>query len=205
MKIIHYVSIMFRPQKVREVAAEGTEISVVAVNAVNGMLVIGAIGLLMKASFTLPLITALAVLFGPLAGFVVSSIFCRVEWRVGRKLGGEASFAEIYRLFAWAFLPAGFAALLYALLLTALKDASTETELLAALPSLALFCCASRNYCANIISCQKFSRVRGVMSVILSNVIFILIIAIAIGCLSLLFKLGVGEGLKSTFSLFTAL
>ena len=200
MKNIPYVSFMVSPRIVREVAKERAEIAAVIVNAMNGIFVVGAIALPMQSLFTISLVVFQILLFGPLVGFVVSSLYSRVELTVGRRLGGKASFDELYRLFAWAILPVGFAALLYGLILLMLKQASTATEIIASIPSLVIFCCAIRNYCSNIIVFQQFTKTRGAVSVVLTLVLFIILIAGGIGFLSLLFRYGMGESLKSIFT-----
>ncbi|MCM2359153.1 MAG: hypothetical protein NDI77_13470 [Geobacteraceae bacterium] len=201
MKNVPFASLIFRPRVVREVAAERAEIAAVFVNAVNGLFAVAAIFLPMLSLFTTSLVALLTILFGPLAGFTVSSLYSRVEWTVGRRLGGTASLDELYRLFAWSFLPAGCAALLYSLILLTLNEPSPATEFLAAIPSLFLLCCAFRNYCANVIVTHQFTRARGSASIVLTLALFLVLIAGGVGFLSLLFRYGTGESLKSIFTL----
>jgi hypothetical protein len=200
MKKIPFVSLIFRPRVAREVAAERTEIVAVVVNAVNGLLVVSALTLPMLSLFTTLLVVLLTILFGPFVGFIVSSLYSRIEWTVGRRLGGRASLEEIYRLFAWSLLPAGYAALLYGLIQLTLKEPSTATEIVASIPSVVIFCCAIRNYCSNIIAVQQFTRVRGIVSVVLTFFLFLILVVGGLGFLSLLFSYGAGETMKSIFT-----
>lgn len=194
------VSLIFRPCAVREIAAGRPEMAAVAVNAMNGLFVAAAILLPMLSLYTPSLVAALIVLFGPLIGFVVSSLYCRVEWTVGRRLGGKASLDELYRFFAWSFLPTGVAALLYGLVHVALKNPSTLLEVAVAIPVLLIFCCAIRNYSSNIIASQHFTRTRGIVGIVSAFILFLILIAGGAVFLSFLFNCGTGESLKSIFA-----
>jgi hypothetical protein len=200
MQSIPEISLLFRPRVVLDRATKSSEIAAVIVNAINGMCVVGAIALPMHSLFTCTLVALQIILFGPLVGFVFSSLYSRVEWTVARRLGGKASLDDIYRLFAWAFLPAGFAVLLYGLIILTLKVPSTKSELLAAIPSLFLFCCAIRNYCSNIIITQHFTRTRGAVSMAVTLVLFLVLIAGGVCLLTLLFKYGMGDSLEYIFT-----
>lgn len=173
------VSMIFCPLAVREVALARGASAAVFVNAATGMFLVAAISLLGLPPFTGLLVVALTLLFGPLAGFVISSLYSRVEWVVGKRLGGKASHDELYRLFAWAFLPIGFAALLFSSIRSFLDKPSSGLQLLAAIPTLLLFFFAIRNYCANTIVVQQFSRIRGSISIFVSCVLFLMLV---IGC-----------------------
>jgi hypothetical protein len=142
-----------------------------------GLLIVAAISLQWLSLFTGPLVALLTILFGPLAGFTVSSLYSRVEWTVGKRLGGKSTHDELYRLFAWSFLLIGFAALLYSLFLITLEKSSAVSELVAAIPSLVIFCCAIRNYYANVSAIQHFSRVRACICIVLTLVLFLILIA----------------------------
>jgi len=165
-----------RPSVVREVAFARAESVAVVVNAVAGLLFVAAISLPWLSLFTGLLVACLTILFGPLAGFTLSSLYSRVEWTVGRRLGGRASHDELYRLFAWSFLPLGLAALLFALILVSLEKPSPAIRLVAAIPSLAIIVCAVRNYCTNIMAIQQFSRIRGSMSILVTLLLFLVLI-----------------------------
>jgi hypothetical protein len=188
MKSITVGALLFRPQAVRQAAAGQPETAAILMNAVSGLFVIASATLPMLSFFTAPLVALLIVIFGPFAGFVVSSLYPRVEWTVGRRLGGKASLGELYRLFAWSFLPAGFAALLYGLVVCAFKEPSTLTVIVVSIPSLVIFCLAVRNYISNVIASQQFTRKRGAVSVVLSFLLFLILMGGGVGFLFLLIR-----------------
>ena len=200
MQSIPGISFLFRPRIVLDRATKSSEVAAVIVNAINGMFVVGAIVLPMHSLFTYTLVALQIILFGPLVGFVFTSLYSRVEWTVARRLGGKASLDDIYCLFAWAFLPAGFALLLYGLIILTLKESSTKSELFAAIPSFILFCCATRNYCSNIIVTQHFTRTRGALSMVVTLVLFLILIAGGVCLLTLLFRYGMCGSLESIFT-----
>jgi hypothetical protein len=185
------------PKVVREAALGLSDHAAVVINALAGLLVVAAISLPWLSLFTGTLVGAMTMLFGPLAGFTVSSLYSRVEWTVGKRLGGNASHDELYRLFAWSFLPMGSAALLYALILLTLKKPSVATELVVSIPSLAILLCAVRNYGAGVIISQQFTRTRGAISIVVTLVLFLILIAGGGACLSLLFEFGLDDSLWS--------
>jgi len=189
------ISIICRPQVVRETALNQAESAVVAVNAVAGLFVVAAISLPWLSLFTGSLVALLTILFGPLAGFTVSSLYSRVEWTVGKRLGGKASHDELYRIFAWPFLLTGSAALLCALILISIENPSAKAGL--SIPSLILFFCAIRNYCSNIIAIQQFTLTRGGINIVVTLALFLVLIAGCGGFLSLLSEYGMQDGLKS--------
>lgn len=197
MNNIPIVSIIFSPLAVREVAFERTESAAVVVNAMTGLLIVAAISLLWLPLFTGSLVALLTILFGPLAGFTVSSLYSRVEWTVGKRLGGKASHDELYRLFSWSFLPMGYAALLYTLILITLEKHSTVIELVASIPSLVIFFCSIRNYSANVVAIQQFSRIRAGISIAVTLVLFLVLIAGSGGFLYLFSEYGMQDCQKS--------
>jgi hypothetical protein len=201
MKFRNLYSLLFRPRFVREIASDRQDIAAVIINAVIGMCFVAAIALPLLSLFTALLVALLILIFGPLVGFILSSLYSRVEWTVGRRLGGKASLGELYRLFAWSFLPVGFVALLYGLFMLCIQNPSTATEIVVSIPFLVIFCCAVRMYCSNIIATQEFTRARGTISIILSFVLFLVLVAGGAGFLSLLFSLDTGECMKSLFTL----
>ena len=200
MRTVPSVALIFRPGAVREIAVEQTEIAAVAVNAMTGVLIAAAIFIPMLSLFTPALVAALTILFGPLAGFVVSSLYSRVECTVGRRLGGKASLDELYRIFAWSFLPVAVATLICGLILATLKNPSTVLECAVALPALLIFCCAIRNYTSNIIAFQQFTRTRGVVGIVLAFILFFILVAGGSVFLSFLLNCGTGEIIKYIFS-----
>lgn len=200
MNNIPIVSMFFSPLTVRKVAFERPESAAVVVNAMAGLFIVGAISLQWLSLFTGALVAVLTILFGPLAGFTVSSLYSRVEWTVGKRLGGKASHDELYRLFAWSFLLMGSAELLYSLFLITLEKPSTVTGLVAGIPSLIIFCCAIRSYWVNIIVSQQFTRTRGLACIVISLVLFLVLIAGGGAVLSLLCEFGMQDGLMSFFA-----
>lgn len=178
------ISILFSPLAVRNVAFERAESTAVIVNAMAGLSIVAALSLQWLSLFTGSLVTALTILFGPLFGFTFSSLYSRVEWTVGKRLGGKSTHDELYRLFAWLFLTIGFAALLYSLIIILIEKSSPATKLVVVTPSMVIFCFAIRNYCANVMAIQQFSRIRACISVVLTLVLFLSMIT---GCGSYLY------------------
>lgn len=192
--------LLIHPRAVREAASERSELASIFLNGVNGVLVMIALSISMQSLFTPTLIVLLAILFGPLAGFTVSSLYSRLEWAVGRRLGGKASLDELYRLFAWSSFPAAVAVLLYGLILAPLTNPSPLTQIIAAIPSVAILCCGVRNYCSNLIAVQQFTIKRGIACNFLTLVLFLALVAGGISYLWLFFEYGAGEGVKTMFN-----
>lgn len=197
MKKIPFVTMIFSPLTVREVAFERPESAAVVVNAITGLLIVGAISLQWLPLFTGSLVALLTILFGPLAGFTVSSLYSRLEWTVGKRLGGKAPHDQLYRLFSWSFLLIGSAALLYSLILITLEKPATATELVATTPSLVIFCCAIRNYYANVIAIQQFSRLRAGIGIVVTLGLFLILIIGSGGYLYLFSEYGTQDCQKS--------
>jgi len=200
MKPGFYISLLYRPATGRELAVERSEISAVIINALNGILVVAAISFQMLSMYTASLVILMTILFGPLIGFIISSLYTRVEMTVGRRLGGKATLDELYRLFAWSFLPAGLAVLLLGMIMLAFEKPSTTTEFLAAIPSLVIICAAIRNYCSNIIAAQRFTVLRGMVSLVVTPLLFLTLIVAGAGLITILFRCGAGESLMSILS-----
>ncbi len=196
---MNILSLFIHPRAVREAAAERSELAAVFLNGVNGVLVIAALSISMLSLFTPTLVALLAILFGPLAGFTVSSLYARVGCAVGRRLGGKASLDEQYCLFAWSSFPVAVAVLLYGLILVPLAKPSPLTQIIAAIPSVTIFCCAVRNYCSNLVAVQQFTRKRGIASTLLTLVLFFVLVAGGVSCLWLFCEYGAGEGVKTMF------
>jgi hypothetical protein len=195
-------TLIFRPSGVHEVAAKRADTSAFVVNAVNGIFVVAAVALPLLPLFTISAITLLTILFGPLVGFVVSSLYSRVEHTIGKRLGGKASHDQLYNIFAWSFFAMGFAALLYGLIIFTFNKPSTSPEFIASIPSLIIICFTIKKYCSNIIALQQFTRTRVIVSVFLSFMVFLFFIAISIGFLWLLFRYGMGETTKFSLNFF---
>lgn len=194
-----WLSLIYRPSIMREFAAKRSEFAAVAVNAGSGALIVLAAALIMPPFFTVSLVVLMSILFGPFVGFVISSTYSRIEWAVGKRMGGKASFDDIYRTFAWSFLLLAFAGLFYSLILLVLKSANFATSLVVAIPSLVFAVLTLRNYYLNIIEIQPFTRKRGALSIFITFILFLMVIFGGLAVLSLLEKCGTGEILKSIF------
>lgn len=193
MKTVPIIGLLFQPGAVREMVAETSELAAVAVNAAIGLCVVAALSLSMLAIFTPLLVAAMIVLFGPFVGFVISSIFTRVEWVVGARLGGVGGRDELYRLFSWSFLPAGCGVLLSGLILSMFPSMSTAGGIAASLPLLVLACCALRNYGVNIAAFRQLSKSRAAANVALSIVLSVALITGAGALLVVLVRYGMGD------------
>ncbi len=186
------ISLLYRPAAVRAKAAECSVFSAVGLNALYGMLIIAAVGPSMLQMFTSGFVFAVTLLFGPLLGFIVSSVYPRVEMTIGKMLGGAATLDELYRLFAWSFLPAGLALLLDTMF--------TEKSFIVPISFFLLILCGIRNYCSNIIATQQFTRVRGAVAIILTLVLFFVLLAAGVGLITTLFRWGMGESVSAIVS-----
>lgn len=201
MKSGLYFSLLYRPGTGRELAAERSELSAVVINGVYGILVLAAISPQMLQMFTPSLVAILTIFFGPLIGFIVSSLYTRVEMTVGRRLGGTASHDELYRIYAWSFVPAGLAVILYTITVSMLVNTFIVPGLLVSIPAFVLFICGIRNYCSNIIAVQQFTWIRGCVSMLLSCVLFLVLVAGGLGFITFIFRCGAGESLMSIMTL----
>jgi hypothetical protein len=172
----------------------------VGINAVYGMLVFTALAPSMLSMFTAGFVVTVTFLFGPLLGFIVSSLYPRVEMTVGRRLGGRATLDELYRLFAWSFLPAGLALLLVALLFSLLDRTPTAVQWILSLPVLVLFSCGIRNYCSNVVAAQRFTLTRGLTCLVITFILFVALITAGIGFVGIAFRYDAGESVSAIFS-----
>jgi hypothetical protein len=206
MRTIPSFLMILSPRMMCEFAMKRSQMTAVAVNAVNGAFFMTAVSMRMLGLFTGLLVALLGILFGPLVSFTVSSIYSRIEWTVGRRLGGNAALDDLYRIFAWSFLPFGLACLIYGFILFVFikpqsptiygfimdvlirfQSSTTFAELIPPLV-VALWCIWS--YCSNIIAVQHFSRIKGAISLVLTFFLFLVIIAGGVGFFSLLIKYG---------------
>jgi hypothetical protein len=189
-------AVLTDPRSLKAFADTRTEIEAIGVNAVTGMCLVWSAFLAMSL-FTNALVILAGVLFGPLFGFLVSSIYPRIELVVGRRMGGEASLDELYRLFAWSFFFVGLAALLYSLLTKFLEKPGLVSEILLAVPSVVLVVLAARGYWSNLISSQRVTRVRGSVGPAITLALFVILI---VGCgavISLVYSYGASVGIKA--------
>lgn len=203
MKRTSLVHLAFGLRSVDEIAWARTGIAAVIVNAVSGMVFVAVpVTPMSLESIATPALGALLIiLFGPLIGFFCSSIYARLEWFVGTRLGGKASLDDLYGIFAWSFLPLSVALLLCTLLfsfLDALKvPLETVTMIAASIPSLVIGYCSLRNYCSNVIAVQQYTRLRGAISLVLTFALFLMVIMVAGGFLLLILRYGMSENLKA--------
>lgn len=200
MKSKVYVPMLLQPAALRDQAARQSAMAAVGINAVYGMLFLAALAPSMLSMFTAGFVVTVTLFFGPLLSFIVSSLYPRVEVTVGKRLGGRATPDELYRIFAWSFLPAGLAFLLVALLFSLGDRTSTVAQWILSLPLLLLFGCGIRNYCSNVITVQRFTLTRGVTGLVITFILFAALIAAGVGIVAILFRLGAGESLSAIFS-----
>jgi hypothetical protein len=174
---------IYRPDAAREAALNRSEIAALIVNAVNGMLLMTALWIQMSFMFTVPLIITIGVLFGPLFGFIVSSGYSRVNWFIGRRLGSPASYNDLYRIFAWSFLPFSFAALLTSMVFLQFDKPDPSASAAILVPLIIICILTVRNYLSNIAAIHQFTWLRGATSTVLSFILtlcaFLLAIAVA--------------------------
>lgn len=196
-----YFSLLYLPATGREPAAERSEIFAVVINAIYGIFVVAAVSPQLLSMFTVGFVVTVALVFGPLIGFIFSSLYTRVVMTVSRRLGGKATLDELYRLFAWSFIPTGMSMLLYTLLVSMPNRNSTALDMILSIPVFVLFCCGIRNYCSNTIAAQRFTRIRGFVSISLSFILFLVLLAGGIGFITIIFKLSGGETLLSLVNL----
>jgi hypothetical protein len=201
MRISSLATMVVRPGAVGELALSRPPVVAVAVNAVNGVALMTAMTLALLPMFTPALVLVLAILFGPLIAFAISSLYARIEWTVGRRLGGQTCLEDIYRIFAWSCLPLGFAALLARIILLALDEPDLTTAFAVSIPALIIALLAVRTYCANLVRAQQFSRVKGGVSLVLTLVLFLIVIAGLACILMLFFRYGAGDFLQTVLSL----
>jgi hypothetical protein len=176
MTSIPVFSLIFRPSEVRRVAEGRSELVAMAVNAFSGILILIALALQWMPLFSVSLVAALGILFGPLAGLLLSRLYSGLEWTVGRRLKGAGSRDLLYRILTWSFLPLGFAALLESVILLSLRGYTSATLIAASLPSLfAAFLCV-RNYCSNVIAVHHVTRKRGAVGILVTLILFLLVI-----------------------------
>jgi hypothetical protein len=184
-----------------QAASELPEIAAVAANAVNGAAVMAVVAMSVPLPFTAPLVTLLAILFGPLAGFFVSSVYSRIAWYVGAKLGGKASLAGLYRIFAWSFLPPALAMLVWRLILLLPKAPSPATVTAVTILFLAVVCFFVWSYWSNVIAAQQLTWIKGAVSVVFTLFLFLVAIVGVAAFFALVLKYGTSYDLKALIRL----
>ncbi|MBU3946630.1 MAG: YIP1 family protein [Proteobacteria bacterium] len=187
MIIKKYLLAIFSPRAMRELALNHSEFTAVVINAINGVLIVTSLFLL-TSFVSVPFVLLLGALFGPLMGIIITSIYPRIELWVGQKLGGKASFDDLYRIFAWSFLPAALARVIAELVVKLYLPTTITIDrmsiffiftplciLLIRLCFLIILCFAIRNYCSNVISAHQLSKIKGLISVLITFILFVII------------------------------
>ena len=190
MRNIPSFLMILSPRTTREFAMKQSQMTAVAVNALNGVFVITAVSMTMLSLFTGLLVAVLGILFGPLVSFTVSSIYSRMEWTVGRRLGGNGSFDDFYRIFAWSFLPFGLACLLYGFILFVLIKPESPSISVEIIPPLVVLLWCIWGHCMNTLATQHLTRIKGAVSLVLTFFLFLVFIAGGVGFFSLLTSYG---------------
>jgi len=181
---------VFRPRAMRELAMNQSQMAAVAVNAVNGIFVVTAVSMTMLSLFTGLLVALLGILFGPLVSFIVSSIYSRIEWTTGRRLGGNATLDNLYRVFAWSFLPFGLASLFYGFILFVFIKPESATLYVELIPPVVVLLWSIWGYCSNIVAVQHFAGIKGAVSLGLTFSLFLVVVAGGVGFFLLLTNYG---------------
>lgn len=203
MKGIRFVYQMLGPSSALEIALARTEFATVTINAVSGMVLLAAPATLMFliSASTFSLSACLIILFGPLVGFLCSSIYSRLEWFIGMRLGGKAPLDDLYRVFAWSFLPLTLWLLCYLLLcfFVAKLEPTYETETMIAIsiPFVIMSYFSLRNYGTSVIVVQQFTRARGVVSIAITLVLALTMTFAATVLLWLFAAYGMSQGMKT--------
>ena len=181
-----YLLAMFTPRASLDLALNQSVLTAGVVNAINGTLLMTALLLQLRPFLPISLMLLLTVLFGPFSGLAISIIYTRIELWTGQKLGGKASYDDLYRIFTWSFFPAGLAFAIsefVSLLFTnngILKQGETASfppvrELLIFLCFLGVLCLALRNYCTNVMAANRFAKLRGALGILITLVLFVII------------------------------
>jgi hypothetical protein len=171
-----YILAMISPRVSCELALNQTMLTAVAVNAINGALMATIYLLPLLNILSLQLMLLTAVLFGPFVSLIISSVYSGIEFWTGQKMGGKASFADLYRIFAWSFLPVGFAGITTWLIFSlAFVNSRNTIPLIIYAPFLIIFCFAIIIYCSNVMAIQRFSKTKAAVSMLISFIIFIFI------------------------------
>jgi hypothetical protein len=174
------------------------------VHCLNGTLLAAsiAIALSVPVPLTPSLIAASAILFGPLFGLAVSSVHTRIQTAVARRLGGVASFGDIYKLLAWSVLPLGLGALISSLLLRQFHWLGWPAAAAAGITLLLFLFCSMRTYWVNVLAAQELSRARCAASLAITFTLFTGLIAVCMAFILLVFGYGVNKDPAGLMLLF---
>jgi hypothetical protein len=196
MTSIPLFSLTFHPSEIRRAAEGRSGLVAMALNALNGILILSALALQCRPLFTAPLVAVLCILFGPLAGLLISRLYSGLEWTVGRRLKGAGSRDLLHGILTWSFLPLGFAVLLESAILLILRGYTIATLIAASLPSLFIAFLCVRSYCSNVIAVHHVTRKRGAAGILVTLLLFLLVIIGAACLVALAVKYGTGDYLK---------
>ena len=200
MSSLRLTDLLLRPQALRDLAMKQSYVAAVAVNAINGIFLMIALWVQMQQMFTVSLIITIGILFGPLAGFIISSTYSRVEWLVERTLNGRAARDELYRLFSWSLLPLSFVALINSIILIKIGAASGLANAAILLPTVIALMLTLRNYCVNLSAIQRFSVTRGAAGLFLATISWLIVMCLGLAVLSLVISFGSGQGFREMLS-----
>jgi hypothetical protein len=196
MKSIYPPFSFSHPSEIRRAAEGRSGLVAMALNALNGTLILSALALQCRPLFTVPLVAALGILFGPLAGLLFSRLYTWLEWTVGRRLKGVGSRELLYGILTWSFLPLGFAALLESAILLSLRGYTSATLVVASVPSLFIVFLCVRNYFSNVLAVQHVTRKRGTVCILVTLTLFSLVLIGGACLIALAVKYGTGDYLK---------
>ena len=104
-----FPAILASQQSIAGCTNENSELSALICNAVSGMLIVAASKIYFLSLMSPLLYMAEIILFGPLVGFIISSLFARSEWLIFRR--HRPDYSLFYRLSAWSSLPVAFSIL----------------------------------------------------------------------------------------------
>jgi hypothetical protein len=175
MIIKKYFLAAANPDALREFALKQSSFSTLVVNVLNGIFILLIATLPLLNTVSIPLLLLLAVVFGPFISVLVSCLYPRVEYWVGRKLGSKASFDALYHIFGWSFFPIGLVSIVSWLAIIFLQTKLGDISLPAALtPLLVVSCYTVFLYCFNVIQLHQLSKTKSVLSMLITFVFFIL-------------------------------
>jgi hypothetical protein len=187
MIIKKYLLAATSPHALREFALDRSAFSTLAVNLLSGILILPIATLPLLDTVSIPLLLLIAVLFGPFIGVSVSFLYPRLEYWAGRRLGGNASFDKLYRIFAWSFMPVGPMSIASWLAIVFWQNRLGNLFLPVALaPLLIVLGFSVFSYCFNVIILHRLTKIKGAVSMFIALIFFIFIPAAIIVLLVLI-------------------
>lgn len=176
------------PKGIRRFALNRSAFTTLAISILTGICILPVATLPLLDMVSIPLLLLLAVLFGPFAGVSVSLLYPLVEYWVGRKLGSQASFDVLYRLFAWSFFPLGLAGILTWSVILFLHNGLGAASLpVALIPLLIVLCFTVFWYGLNVLALHQLPKTRGVASMFITLIIFCTPLVVIV-CIALLLE-----------------